>query len=145
MKIYIKLIILLILFILFFSSAFSIEEEIKNKKKIKALEMLAYYFYKKKNFQKSLEEYKKILTFEPQNPKIHYNIGLLYAFTKKYSLAIKKLKMVAKTNSSFKKDALYNLTIIYGKYLNDKEKALEFYKKFKSIESKQCQNLLKLD
>jgi len=97
-------------------------------------ERIAYFFYQRGDLERAIEEYENITQKEPLNSKAHYNLGCLYAKFKYYYLAIKEFKKAGKTESSVKKFALYNLVVLYGKYLNDLDNAAKYYRKFKEIE-----------
>lgn len=100
----------------------------------KIFENFAYYYYKEGRINEAIKEYKKILKKSPRNYKSHYNLGVLYAQQERYSLAVKEFKKAARDDSSIKKDALYNLVIIYGKYLKNTDQAYKYYEKFKEIQ-----------
>ena len=100
-------------------------------------ETFAYYYYREGRIDEAIAEYKKILKEDPGNYKIHYNLGVLYAQSKKYSLAIAAFRKAANVKSPLRKDALYNLVIIYGKYLKDTNKAYKYYEEFKEINCKE--------
>jgi tetratricopeptide (TPR) repeat protein len=126
MKIY-KL--FLFLFVLIFSvNAFALSA------KEKTSESFAYYYYQKKNYPRAIEEYKRILKDNPKNQKIRYNLAGLYCMTKDYQSAIKEFKKILKSQSSLKKDTLYNLTVVYGRYLKDNKNASKYYLKFKKLQ-----------
>ena len=99
----------------------------------KMFENFAYYYYKEGRIGESIKEYKEILKENPRSHKIHYNLGVLYARQKKYSLAVIEFKKAAGDDSLVMKDALYNLVVIYGKYLGDTDQAYKYYEKFKEI------------
>ena len=102
--------------------------------KEKTSESFAYYYYQKKNYKRAIDEYRNILKENPEDPKARYNIACLYVMTKKYPLAISEFKILIKTQSSLKKDALYNLAAVYGRYLKDKKNASKYYAKFMEYE-----------
>ncbi|MFA5271446.1 MAG: tetratricopeptide repeat protein [Candidatus Omnitrophota bacterium] len=102
--------------------------------KEKTSESFAYYYYQKKHYSRAIEEYKSILKNSPRNEKIRYNLACLYVMTKNYPSAIKEFKAIIKSQSPLKKDALYNLTVVYGKYLKDKEGASKYYVQFKKMQ-----------
>jgi len=103
--------------------------------KDKTSESFAYYYYQKKNYSRALEEYKSILKTSPKNQKIRFNLACLYCITKDYQSAIKEFKRILKSQSSpLKKEALYNLTVIYGKYLKDNKNASRYYVEFKKMQ-----------
>ena len=103
----------------------------------KMSETFAYYYYKEGRIAEAINEYKALFKKDPDNYKIHYNLGVLYAEIKKYSLAIVEFKKAAHTKSPVRKDALYNLVIIYGKYLKNTDKAYRYYDEFKKIKSEE--------
>jgi len=103
----------------------------------KMSETFAYYYYKEGRVAEAIREYKTILKSDPDNYKTHYNLGVLYAEIKKYPLAISEFKKAASQKSPIRKDALYNLVIIYGKYLKDTNKAYRYYDEFKKIKSQE--------
>ena len=99
----------------------------------KVLETFAYHYYKSGKINESIKEYKKILAQDPADSRAHYNLGVIYTENKKYKLAIQEFKLAAKEGFSIKKDALYNLVIIYKKYLDDTTNAYKYYEEFKKI------------
>lgn len=102
--------------------------------KEKTSESFAYYYYQKKDYKRAIEEYRNILKENPENPKARYNLACLYVMTKKYPLAISEFKILVKSQSSLKKDSLYNLAAVYGRYLKDKKNASKYYAKFMEYE-----------
>jgi tetratricopeptide (TPR) repeat protein len=102
--------------------------------KEKTSESFAYYYYQKKNYKRAIEEYKNIIKENPRNLKARYNLACLYVLTKDYSSSIKEFKKIIKVQSPLKKDALYNLSVIYGKYLKDKKSASQYYARFKKMQ-----------
>jgi len=120
-------IILLALTIMFSLNSFAANS------KEKSAESFAYYYYQKKKFSRAIDEYKNILKGDPRNFKARYNLGCLYAATKNYPSAIHEFKIILKCKSSLKNNALYNLSVVYGKYLKDEKTALKYYNKFKEL------------
>lgn len=102
--------------------------------KDKTSESFAYYYYQKKDYSRAIEEYKSILKDNPKNQKVRYNLASLYCLTKNYPSAIKEFKVILKSQSPLKKDTLYNLTVIYGKYLKDNKNATKYYVEFKKMQ-----------
>ncbi|UCC95853.1 MAG: tetratricopeptide repeat protein [Candidatus Omnitrophota bacterium] len=98
-----------------------------------AAQVSAYNYYKKGNLAKAAAEYRRALKYDPYNYKVHYNLGLIHVMNKQYPSAVNELEKAARGDSVVKKDALYNLIILYGKYLNDVDNAYRYYKKFKQI------------
>lgn len=100
----------------------------KQKDRTKILETFGYCYYKKGLLANSIEEYERVLDIDKQNYRSYYNLGVLYAIKGDYIHAIKKLKDTIKPESRIKGDSLYNLSVIYGKYLKDTEKGYKYYK-----------------
>lgn len=98
--------------------------------KDKTSESFAYYYYQAKDYKHAIEEYKSILKSEPKNLKIRYNLACLYVATGDYPSAIIEFKKILKSRSLLKKDALYNLAVVYENYLNDNVSASKYYNKF---------------
>ncbi len=110
---------------------------IDTQRRIKIIENLAYHFYQRKKYPEAIEEYKRLLKIAPRNYKIYYNLGYLYTKKRNYLQAIKEFKKVIKlpAATSLKRDALYNLVVVYGRYLKDKKNAFFYYQKFKELEN----------
>ena len=106
-------------------------------KSTKPSERIAYFFYQKGDIDRAIEEYENISKKNPRNPIFHYNLGCLYAENKYYYLAIKEFKKAINFDSSVKKSSLYNLSVIFGKYLNDIDNAYRYYRKFMETKSQQ--------
>ncbi|MCK4916887.1 MAG: tetratricopeptide repeat protein [Candidatus Omnitrophica bacterium] len=123
-----KIITLLLLLIILFPFLLYAQN-----KKPKTLEVIGYYFYSIGDFSEAIKEYKKALEIDPNNSKIHYNLGVIYAENHDYNSAIKELKEALNGDCSIKKDALYNLIIIYGKYLKNTDMANFYYEKFNQM------------
>lgn len=102
----------------------------------KIWEAFAYHYYKSGKIDESVKEYKKILKDGQANFRVHYNLGVIYSENKNYRLAVRKFKIAAQKGSPVQEDALHNLIIIYGKYLKNKNKALEYHKKFREVQDK---------
>ena len=105
-------------------------------RKAKMLEEFAYHYYTSGDLDKAAKEYRNVLRKYPKSIKLHYNLGVIYTQNKKYGPAIKQFKIAIKDDSPIKKDALYNLTLIYGKYLKNEKKALHYHKQFKLLQDK---------
>lgn len=122
-----------LIFIIVFSACSIFSETILAGPKMS--ETFAYYYYKEGRLAEAINEYKTLLKKDPNNYKIHYNLGVLYAEIKKYPLAITEFKKAAGRKSPVRKDALYNLVIIYGKYLKDTGNAYRYYDEFKKLKT----------
>jgi len=120
--------ILFLVAVIFSTNAFALTA------KDKTSESFAYYYYQKKDYSRAIEEYKSILKDNPKNQKIRYNLASLYCLTKNYQSAIKEFRIILKSQSPLKKDTLYNLTVIYGKYLKDNKNATKYYVEFKKMQ-----------
>ena len=127
-----KIVLALSIFILLFSGKANPQEKIDTD----LSETFAYYFYQTGDYQKAIEEYTRILQNTENKAKIHYNLGCIYSKTGNYPQAIKEFQQAAQTNGKIKKEAQYNLMVIYGKHLNDSGQASEYYNKFKNNQEK---------
>ena len=121
---------LIVIFTFFYFNVLA--EEIES---IKSSERIAYFFYQKGDIDRAIEEYEHISKKNPNNPLFHYNLGCLYAKNNYYYLAIKEFRKAIETDSSVKNHALYNLAVIFGKYLNDTDSATKYYREFMEAES----------
>lgn len=73
--------------------------------------------------------YKKTLLVAPKNYNLHYNLGVIYLKKSDYLNAAEEFKKVVSLNAD-DADAYYNLGVIYESFLNDKDKALHYYRKY---------------
>lgn len=76
-----------------------------------------------------LNLYKQLIEKYPKNYSLHYNLGVIYLNKYNYLNAAEEFETVINLNHS-DKDAYYNLGIIYESFLDDKEKAISYYKKY---------------
>ena len=90
-------------------------------------EKFAYNYSQQGKIKEALSEYQQILDNQPDNKKAKYNMAVLLVKLGKYEKAAKLFEDLLDESPSLKRDCLYNLVIIYGKYLNDQEKAGDYY------------------
>jgi tetratricopeptide (TPR) repeat protein len=67
---------------------------------------LGIIYYKQKQYEKAIDEYKKCLKTEPDYVLAHYNLGLAYYSKQQYKLAREQFEQVLKfdpTNQDAKK------------------------------------------
>jgi len=83
--------------------------------------------YLKKNYEKSLLNYKKYLKYKTQDLESLFNVARIYTFTKKYQLAIDYYNKCL-SEFSKNKNVLVNISSIYIK-LNEYDKALDYLKR----------------
>lgn len=60
---------------------------------------------------------------------MHYNLGVFYTKEGNYQKAIKEFEAVIKANPN-DADAYYNLGVIYAEYLNEEEKAIDYFSRY---------------
>jgi tetratricopeptide (TPR) repeat protein len=85
--------------------------------------------FKEGKLEEAIEAYKNLITFYPKNYNLHYNLGVVYLKKGDYLNAAKEFEEVISLNKR-DTDAYYNLGIIYENFLNDKKRAIEFYKQY---------------
>ncbi|MCD4783640.1 MAG: tetratricopeptide repeat protein [Candidatus Eremiobacteraeota bacterium] len=84
-------------------------------------------FILEKKYKEALEEYKKALEMNEEEPVPHYKMGLAYYFLSDYDKAVLHYKRALKLDPNYVK-AMNNLALIYEKQDNDAE-SLMLYKK----------------
>ena len=89
----------------------------------------AKIMYERGDISGAAELYSQALKLYPRNYDLRYNLGVAYLKMKEYSKAAKEFKTVVARNSN-DREAHYNLGIIYENYLNNKEKAVYYYKNY---------------
>jgi tetratricopeptide (TPR) repeat protein len=79
--------------------------------------------------QEAINYYLKAIALYPKAGDLHYNLAIEYIKTGQFDLALKALEEAVALNP---KDcnAYYNLGAIYENQLNDKKRALAYYKKY---------------
>ncbi|MCK4809910.1 MAG: tetratricopeptide repeat protein [Candidatus Omnitrophica bacterium] len=85
------------------------------------------------DIDQALNLYKEALMFYPENYALHYNLGVVYLKKRDYLNAAKEFEAAVSLNSRDAGDAYYNLGAIYESFLNNKEKATKYYKKYLKI------------
>jgi len=90
-------------------------------------EKFAYNYSQQGKIKEALSEYQQILDNQPNDKKAKYNMAVLLVKLGKYENAAKHFSELANESPDLKRDCLYNLVIIYGKYLNNQEKAGNYY------------------
>lgn len=90
--------------------------------------------YQRDNLDEVLNLYKQVIEKYPKNYNLHYNLGVIYLKKADYSNATEEFETVIKLNRR-DKDAYYNLGIIYESFLDEKDKAIECYKKYSELVS----------
>ncbi len=109
------------------------ETKMKPENEIKLHELFAYYFTQEGNYQKAIDEYKKILALDDKNEKIRYNLAVVFTKINYFEEAAGEFTKVVSLNGNLKADALYNLSILYMKYLNNNQKAEEYLSEYNKI------------
>jgi len=77
-------------------------------------------------------DYLKLLEIMPDNPDIHYNLGILYLKRNDYFDAAQEFMQAVRLNPQ-DAEACYNLGILYEIFLNDKKMAVFYYRKYLEI------------
>lgn len=101
------------------------------------------FYIKMEEYQKSRDEFEKILAFDPNNEECYFNIGNTYVASYRDDLdqyskdtiidnAILNFEKAAAINPEYI-DALYNLGWMY-QFRGDKKKAIEYYQKVLEID-----------
>ena len=86
--------------------------------------------------KRQYEDYKeKSAKLHTETATLHYNLSVLYAQNREYQKAVAELDKVLelKPNDG---EAYYNLGVIHGEYLNDRKKALGYFKKYLELSPK---------
>lgn len=87
-----------------------------------------YLYAQKGKYGEAIQQYLAALKYGSDNKDIYYNLGFLYAQEGKFKQAIGAYKNSLKGTQE-DKDVYYNLAIIHAKNLNDRQTAMEYYKK----------------
>jgi len=119
--------IIALFLIFFFLASYSISIASYTDEKTREFIKKGDSFILEKKYKEALEEYKKALELNEEEPVPHYKMGLAYYFLKDYDKAVEHYKKALKLNPKFIK-AMNNLALIYEKQDNDTE-ALMLYKK----------------
>lgn len=90
---------------------------------------LGFIYAQKKELDKAIQEYKKVLAIDPEDKDAHFNLGYLYVLKEDFVSAVKEYEQVFAIDPS-DKEVHYNLAIIYHRHLKDEDKAREHYQKF---------------
>jgi len=91
------------------------------------------FLYEQGKLDEAKREYKKGLEINPDNPTVHYNLGVIYQSTDQFDSAIIEYEESLK-QSPFLTVALNNLGLCFSK-LGKYEKAIDCYKRFLSLTS----------
>ncbi len=113
----------------------------ENKKTISNEDLLlkAKDFYQKGKLKEALGIYKSLVAKNPKNSNLHYNLGVIYLGIREYLNAAHEFEKAILFNPK-NAEAYYNLGVLYENYLNDRKKAIKYYKEYlkfsKSYEEK---------
>jgi tetratricopeptide (TPR) repeat protein len=101
-------------------------------------------FMKQKNYAAATESYENVIRLNPQLPDSFFNLGYLYAMSKKYTQAEKMYVRVIELRPEYLDEALFNLALVQSK-LDKKNEALTNVLKAVQINPKNelAQNYLK--
>jgi tetratricopeptide (TPR) repeat protein len=80
-------------------------------------------------YARSAEALKAAIAIEPDNALAHCNLGDIYKHLGRIDDAIRELDKAKKLNPGLS-DTYIHLGILYDDYVNDDEKALEYYRKY---------------
>jgi tetratricopeptide (TPR) repeat protein len=83
----------------------------------------------KKEPDKAIEEFRKILDIDPFDKDAHFNLAVIYSQKQDYKMAIREYEEVLRLDPH-DKEAYYNLALIYYNNLRNEDKAMEYYDKF---------------
>lgn len=86
------------------------------------------------NYKEAIKIYLQALTFFPNNVDLNYNLAVQYLKAGEWQRAKERLERVIELDPQ-DKDAYYNLGILYEKFLKEKEKAKQCYRKFIELSS----------
>jgi len=95
-------------------------------------------YYKKKQFSRAIEQYKKVLQVAPSNKTAHYDLGLAYYSTRKYSAAQKSYIQALRIDPR-DANARYMLVLTYAKQRkwNDADREAKALKVVDPVRGKQ--------
>ncbi len=117
-----------------------IKKEVKSlqpkvaKNNLKNISTQAKLAFEEGKYKKALDFYKELLKMHSKNSNLYYNLGVIYLKEANYIKAAQAFEKVVCLNPS-DADAYYNLGVLYESYLNDKEKAIAYYKKYLKFSS----------
>lgn len=93
----------------------------------------AFCLFQQGDYERAIYLYEKIVRSTKSDVNVFYNLGCLYVKIEEYDLAVKTFEKVVLSMSPLAKDALYNLSVIYGKHFKDKPKAMQYYSRYVRI------------
>lgn len=93
----------------------------------------AFCLFQQGDYERAIYSYEKIIASGSNDVGVFYNLGCLYVKTEDYARAIKSFERVLLSMAPIAKDASYNLSIIYGRYLKDADRAKFFYAKYQQM------------
>lgn len=85
--------------------------------------------YEKEDLKQAEASYRRALEIAPDDNSIHYNLGVICLKRSDYQSAADEFEAVLADNPR-DAEAYYNLGILYESYLNDKTKAIHYYKRY---------------
>lgn len=88
---------------------------------------------RKGDFEEAADNYRKAAEFSPRDADIHYNAGVEFLKLNRFPEAAKAFQYTVAMNPR-DKEAYYNLGVLYDGRLNDKDKALECYLCYLSLD-----------
>ncbi|MDD5669871.1 MAG: tetratricopeptide repeat protein [Candidatus Omnitrophica bacterium] len=103
----------------------------ENKKNSRIIETAAEYDAQG-NVKEALSYYLKAVALFPKNANLYYNLGVEYIKNGQFKEAAQAFLTSIQLNPK-DKDAYYNLGIVYDQYLNDKQKASDFYRMYLNL------------
>ena len=103
--------------------------KVKSHSKIENIAKRAKEAVSRGNDNDAIKYYLELLAFMPDNPDVHYNLGVEYLRKRDYFNATQEFMQVLKLNPK-DANACYNLGILYEVFLNDKRMANVYYKKY---------------
>jgi len=105
---------------------------VKENKKNRLIVEEAAEYDAQGNFKEALSLYLKAVKLFPKNANLYYNLGVEYIKTGQFKEAAQAFLTSIQLNPK-DKDAYYNLGIVYDQYLNDKQKASDFYRMYLNL------------
>lgn len=90
----------------------------------------AYCLFQTGDYERAIHAYEEMALRNIADDTVFYNLGCLYVKIERYDLAIRAFENVISSLSPLGNDSIYNLSVIYGRYLNDEKKAIYYYTKY---------------
>lgn len=90
----------------------------------------AYCLFQKGDYERAIHEYEDLALKNLADDVVLYNLGCLYVKIERYDLAISAFESVIASLSSLGNESVYNLSVVYGKYLKNEKKAMYYYSKY---------------